>query len=107
MYGSGVYNFFKFFKWAIGLNLIMMILVLMLITVPDLVSQNDDVAKVCQANVSLEENNLFPSSMANDCCSGMYLITQKVKQEELDVSSNIQFFEDIGWLLSRVLLGDG
>ena len=26
MYGSGVYNFFKFFKWSMGLNLMMMLL---------------------------------------------------------------------------------
>ena len=34
-FGSGVFNFFKFMKWAMGLNLFMTVLTVLLISVPE------------------------------------------------------------------------
>ena len=104
MYGSGVYNFFKFFKWSLGLNLTLMVLTLMLVTVPE--HLNDEETPVCMANVSLEEN-FFPAALADDSCSEMYLHTQDWKKEQLDVAKNINFFEDVGIILMKLVLGDG
>ena len=100
MYGSGVYNFFKFFKWSMGLNLMMMLLT-MLIVIPE--SFNDDEEPVCQAaNFSLQENT-FPTNLSDECCSELYL----GKLEEIHVSMNIDFFEDVGNILIDMVFGDG
>ena len=104
MYGSGVYNFFKFFKWSLGLNLMMMLLTLMLITVPEHINEEEN--PVCQANLSLEES-LFPTEFADDCCAQKYLRSQNENREQLNVANNINFFEDVGIILMNLFLGDG
>ena len=102
MYGSGVYNFFKFFKWSMGLNLMMMLLT-MLIVIPE--SFNDDEAPVCQdPNFSLDAN-IFPTNLSDECCSQLYL--EKRALEKIHVSTNIDFFEDVGNILLDMVFGDG
>ena len=102
MYGSGVYNFFKFFKWSMGLNLMMMLLT-MLIVIPE--SFNDDEAPVCQdPNFSLDLN-VFPTNLSDECCSQIYI--EKRALEKIHVSTNIDFFEDVGNILLDMVFGDG
>ena len=100
MYGSGVYNFFKFFKWSMGLNLMMMLLT-MLIVIPE--SFNDDEEPVCPV-FSLQGSS-FPTNISDECCSELYL--EKQKLEEIHVSMNIDFFEDVGNILLDMVFGDG
>merc|ERR1712218_152316 len=102
MYGSGVYNFFKFFKWSMGLNLMMMLLT-MLIVIPE--SFNADENPVCQAaNFSLDIN-FYPTNLSDECCSQFYL--EKQALEKIHVSNNIHFFEDVGNILIDLVFGDG
>ena len=105
-YGSGVYNFFKFLKWAMGLNLLMTLLTVMLVSVPE--HFNDEIEPSC--NVSNWQNlTLFPELDADTCCSAIYNKNQEVKREPLSVSfeSFVEFITDIGYILINLLYGDG
>ena len=105
-FGSGVYNFFKFLKWAMGLNLLMTLLTVMLISVPE--HFNDEFEPIC--NVSKWQNlTLFPEMDADNCCSAIYNKNQEVKREPLSVSfeSFVEFITDIGYILINLLYGDG
>ena len=105
-FGSGVYNFFKFLKWAMGLNLLMTLLTVMLVSVPE--HFNDEIEPSC--NVSNWQNlTLFPELDADTCCSAIYNKNQEVKREPLSVSfeSFVEFITDIGYILINLLYGDG
>ena len=105
-FGSGVYNFFKFLKWAMGLNLMMTVLTVMLISVPE--HFNEDPSPVCQVP-DWRNTTLFPVTEADNCCSAIYNENQQIKREPLDVSfeSFVKFISDIGTILINLLYGDG
>ena len=105
-FGSGVYNFFKFLKWAMGLNLLMTLLTVLLISVPE--HFNDEFEPIC--NVSDWKNHtLFPVLDADNCCSAIYNQNQEMKREPLTVSFDgfVEFSTDIGYILINLLYGDG
>ena len=56
------------------------------------------------ANFSLQEN-FFPTNLSDECCSELYL--EKQQLEEIHVSMNIDFFEDVGNVLLDMVFGDG
>ena len=105
-FGSGVYNFFKFLKWAMGLNLLMTVLAVMLISVPE--HFNGEFEPIC--NVSHWGNmTLFPETDVDNCCSAIYNKNQGNKRDPLKVSfaSFVEFITDIGYILINLLYGDG
>ena len=106
-FGSGVYNFFNFLKWSMGLNLLMTVLTLMLICVPE--HYNDDIIPDCNTTVYKINNTMFPEDYVDDCCTNLYDKNQQFKREPLDVtfSSFSSFMSDIGNILLSLFQGDG
>lgn len=105
-FGSGVYNFFKFMKWAMGLNLLMTLLTVMLIMVPE--HYNDDTQPICPVD-NYRNMTMFPQDDIDACCTVLYQTNQKWKRDPLDVTikSAKGFFEDIGTILLNLIQGDG
>ena len=105
-FGSGVFNYFKFLKWSMGLNLLMTLLTVMLIMVPE--HYNDDTAPVCPEQDFINQT-MFPADSVDACCTNLYLKNQEWKREPLDVTFKtfVGFLEDIGTILLNLVQGDG
>ena len=106
VFGSSVYNYFKFLKWAMGLNLFMTVLTVMLISVPE--HYNDEEVAMC--NVTDYQNmTMFPPESLDQCCTSLYILNQEWKRDPLDVSftSFSAFAEDVGYVLLNLFQGDG
>ena len=113
-FGGGVFNFFKFLKWSMGLNLIMAFLTVTLITVPE--HFNEKEALMCDRgliDVSIETHNStlwFPEDEPiKQCCTEAYDNQTNIKREPLQVRTinASAFFSDIGTVLLNLVQGDG
>ena len=103
-FGSGVYNFFKFFKWALGLNLVLTLLTVLLIAVPEHFINHPE--PLCDIS-NFTNNQLFLKEEAETCCSVLYNKNQEWKKDQLHFASNIDFFKDFGIFLLHLVQGDG
>ena len=103
-FGSGVYNFFKFFKWSLGLNLVLTLLTVLLVTVPEHFLSHPQ--PLCQIS-NFTNKQLFPVEEAGSCCSVLYNKNQEWKKDQLHFASNIDFFKDLGIFLLHLVQGDG
>ena len=104
-FGSGVYNFFNFLKWAMGLNLAMSLLTVLLVMVPEHFSEEE--VPECPGFPSHENMTMFPSQDVDLCCSTLYTENQDLKRDPLRIGLNSDFFKDIGNILLNLLYGDG
>merc|ERR1719342_1926454 len=73
-FGSGVYNFFKFMKWAMGLNLFMTVLTVLLISVPE--HFNDEKPPECNVT-DFNNMTMFLPEDVDGCCSAIYNLNQE------------------------------
>ena len=103
-FGSGVYNFFKFFKWSLGLNLVLTLLTVLLVTVPEHFLSHPE--PLCDIS-NFTNKQLFPVEEAGNCCSVLYNKNQQWKKDQLNFASNIDFFKDLGIFLLHLVQGDG
>ena len=103
-FGSGVYHFFKFFKWSLGLNLVLTLLTVLLITVPEHFLSHPE--PLCDIS-NFTNNQLFLKEEAETCCSVLYNKNQEWKKDQLHFASNIDFFKDLGIFLLHLVQGDG
>ena len=103
-FGSGVYNFFKFFKWSLGLNLVLTLLTVLLITMPEHFINHPQ--PLCDIS-NFTNNQLFLEEEAETCCSVLYNKNQEWKTDQLHFASNIDFFKDLGIFLLHLVQGDG
>ena len=103
-FGSGVYHFFKFFKWSLGLNLVLSLLTVLLITVPEHFISHPQ--PLCDIS-NFTKNQLFLKEEAETCCSVLYNKNQEWKKDQLHFATNIDFFKDLGIFLLHLVQGDG
>jgi len=112
-YGTAVYSFFKFLKWAMGLNLIMSVM-LAGIYVPGLMFNRENAT--CPIDGFLDNHNIswYPKNYSVECCTDKY-------QQKMDDSSHTfgrlealdeeygaqQFGKDLGSFLQNIFRGTG
>jgi len=106
-FGGGVFNFFKFLKWSMALNLTMFVL-MFLIIVPEFVNKKEKA--VCSTEDMWGNGSLwYPKDDAKNCCSVAYADLLDIKEEPLAIGTNNakSFFGDLGTVLLNLIQGDG
>jgi len=106
-FGGGVFNFFKFLKWSMALNLTMFVL-MFLIIVPEFWNEKENAH--CNSLDRYGNGSLwYPKNNATNCCSAAYGDLINMKKEPLSIRTNNakSFFGDLGTVLANLVQGDG
>ena len=114
-FGSGVFEYFKFLKWSMGLNLSMALLGIAFIVLPQLLlNGREEELHSCglKSTPPLEDtrnNSLwYPKDNVTECCSEQYSIQQKQKRDLGWPPGNAtDFFDIVSTVLVSMVMGDG
>ena len=112
-FGGGVFNFFKFLKWSMGLNLALSFLAISFIVIPE--HFNNDEKSICDHSyvdhsIDVKNNSLwYEEKNSIICCSEAYDNQTFIKKEPLHVRTNnaSAFFSDVAKVLLNTAQGDG
>jgi hypothetical protein len=117
-FGSGVYSYFKFLKWSMGLNLVMVLLTFAFIVLPQLVLINDNAAELYENCTSLSvvpagyqnstKTKWFPKEDATACCGKEWRLDQAGKRDlgQWPPLNATQFFDIAKKALLGLLMGN-
>ena len=76
-FGSGVFNYFKFLKWSMGLNLCLAFLTFCLIILPQYISKQEPVNPSCPSQPMVNNMSLwFPPNQTKACCTEQWQLKQ-------------------------------
>ena len=108
-FGSGVFNYFKFLKWSMGLNICLALLTLCLIVLPQYILVEEQAGLSCNYNAT--DNSLwFPVNQTKACCSEKWQEKQEIyrsKKFNWPPTSAGNFFGMLGTGLLDFFMGDG